>query len=87
MKLSVRMLAVTLLASTFATAAWAQGLGHVHFPTSCTPQAQEKFDLGLARVHSFVYPESIQHSPKPLRPIRSAPSPTGASRSAIAPIR
>ena len=59
MKLSVRMLPVTLLASTFATAALAQGLGHVHFPTSCTQQAQEKFNMGLARVHSFVYPESI----------------------------
>src|SRR5262245_59687082 len=60
MKLGVRVLAVTLLASTFAAPVWAQGLGHVHFPTSCTPQAQEKFDLGIARVHSFVYPDSIQ---------------------------
>lgn len=59
MKLDARMFAAALLASTVATTAWAQGLGHVHFPTSCTPQAQEKFDLGLARVHSFVYPESI----------------------------
>jgi hypothetical protein len=49
-----------LLASTFATAAWAQGLGRVHFETSCTPQAQEKFDRGLAMVHSFFYPESVQ---------------------------
>ncbi|TAI67029.1 hypothetical protein CWO89_05160 [Bradyrhizobium sp. Leo170] len=49
-----------LLASTFATAAWAQGLGRVHFETSCTPQAQEKFDRGLAMVHSFFYPDSIQ---------------------------
>jgi tetratricopeptide (TPR) repeat protein len=49
-----------LLASTFATAAWPQGLGRVHFETSCTPQAQEKFDRGLAMVHSFFYPDSIQ---------------------------
>jgi hypothetical protein len=42
-----------LLAGTFATAAWAQGLGRVHFETSCTSQAQEKFDRGLAMVHSF----------------------------------
>ncbi len=49
-----------LLASTFATAAWAQDLGRVHFDTSCTPQAQEKFDRGLAMVHSFFYPNSIQ---------------------------
>ena len=52
--------ATALLAGTFATAAWAQGLGHVHFETSCTPQAQEKFDRALAMVHSFFYPDSIQ---------------------------
>jgi hypothetical protein len=50
----------SLLAGTFATAAWAQDLGRVHFETSCTPQAQEKFDRGLAMVHSFFYPDSIQ---------------------------
>jgi len=49
-----------LLAGTFAPAAWAQGLGRVHFETSCTPQAQEKFDSGLAMVHSFFYPNSVQ---------------------------
>jgi hypothetical protein len=32
----------------------------VHFETSCTPQAQEKFDRGLAMVHSFFYPDSVQ---------------------------
>jgi hypothetical protein len=31
----------------------------VHFQTSCTPQAQQKFDRGLAMVHSFVYPDSV----------------------------
>src|SRR3984957_8600550 len=49
-----------LLAGTFATAAWAQGLGRVHFENSCTPEAQEKFDRGLAMVHSFFYPNSVQ---------------------------
>jgi tetratricopeptide (TPR) repeat protein len=49
-----------LLAGTFATAAWGQELGRVHFETSCTPQAQEKFDRGLAMVHSFFYPDSVQ---------------------------
>ena len=52
--------ATALLASAFATAAWSQRLGHVHFETSCTPQAQEKFDRGLAMVHSFFYPDSVQ---------------------------
>jgi hypothetical protein len=31
----------------------------VHFQTSCTSEAQEKFDRGLAMVHSFVYPYSV----------------------------
>ena len=35
-------------------------LGRVHFETSCTPQAQEKFDRGLAMVHSFFYPDSVK---------------------------
>ena len=52
--------ATALLASAFATAAWSQGLGRVNFETSCTPQAQEKFDRGLAMVHSFFYPDSVQ---------------------------
>ena len=70
-----------LLAGSFATAAWAQDLGRVHFETSCTPQAQEKFDRGLAMVHSFFYPGQRRRPlPKPLPPIRNAPSLTGASR-------
>ena len=49
-----------LLAGTFATAAWTQELGRVHFETSCTSQAQERFDRGLAMVHSFFYPNTVQ---------------------------
>src|SRR6185312_10128358 len=49
-----------LLASSFITAACAQELGRVRFETSCTPSAQEKFDRGLAMVHSFFYPNSVQ---------------------------
>ena len=60
MKPNLGTLFTALLASTFATVAWAQGLGRVHFETSCTQQAQEKFDLGLAMVHSFYYPDSVQ---------------------------
>ena len=59
MKANSRMLALVLLISAFGATAWAQELGRVHFPTSCTPKAQEKFDLGLAMVHSFVYPDSV----------------------------
>src|SRR5262249_5453753 len=46
--------------STLVTAASAQGLGQVSFKTSCTAAAQEKFDRGLAMVHSFFYPDSIK---------------------------
>src|SRR5246500_4124490 len=60
MKPNLRTFVTTLLAGTFATAAWAQGLGRVNFETSCTTQAQEKFDRGLAMVHSFFYPNSVQ---------------------------
>src|SRR6516164_4771152 len=49
-----------LVTTAFATMAGAQELGRVHFDTSCTPAAQEKFDRGLAMVHSFVYPDSVQ---------------------------
>src|ERR1700761_4068316 len=60
MRTSIAMLVTPLLAGTFVTAAWAQDLGRVHFETSCTPQAQEKFDRGLAMLHSFFYPDSVQ---------------------------
>jgi tetratricopeptide (TPR) repeat protein len=59
MKANTKTFAMAALASAFATAAWAQEFGRVHFQTSCTPQAQEKFDRGLAMVHSFVYPDSV----------------------------
>src|ERR1700751_4021413 len=59
MKASIGTLVAALLASPFGTAAWAQDFGRVHFDTSCTPQAQEKFDRALAMVHSFFYPDSV----------------------------
>jgi len=60
MKPKLGTFVAALLAGAFATAAGAQELGRVHFETSCTPQAQEKFDRGLAMVHSFFYPDSVQ---------------------------
>src|SRR5471032_2095825 len=60
MKPKLGTFVTALLAGTFTTTAWAQDLGRVHFETSCTPQAQEKFDRGLAMVHSFFYPDSVQ---------------------------
>src|SRR6476619_554698 len=60
MKGNLRTLTLALLATALTTAAFAQQLGQVSFKTSCTAAAQEKFDLGLAMVHSFFYPNSVQ---------------------------
>src|SRR6202040_2476789 len=60
MKPTLGTFVIALLAGTCVTTAWAQGLGRVHFEASCAPQAQEKFDRGLAMVHSFFYPDSVQ---------------------------
>ena len=32
--------------------------GHIHFPVSCTPDAQRAFEHGVALVHSFCYDEA-----------------------------
>jgi hypothetical protein len=60
MKPTLGSFVIALLASTCVTTVWAQGLGRVHFETSCTPEAQEKFDRGLGMVHSFFYPDSVK---------------------------
>lgn len=58
------------LAAAFSTAAAADDEGHhheeltqaqlgtVHFPVSCTPEAQKTFEKGVALLHSFWYEES-----------------------------
>jgi len=50
--------------------AWAQGehaghsigerFGTVHFPVSCSPDAQRQFDRAVAMLHSFFYPETVK---------------------------
>ncbi len=37
----------------------AEQLGQVHFPTSCTPAAQQQFDRALAMLHNFWYPQDL----------------------------
>jgi hypothetical protein len=59
MTANAKTLVAALLAGALATGAGAQDLGRVHFQTSCTPAAQEKFDRGLAMLHSFVFPENV----------------------------
>ena len=34
--------------------------GDVHFPISCTPAAQQQFDVAVAMLHSFFFPETIK---------------------------
>ncbi len=33
-------------------------VGHIHFPVSCTPEAQKAFEHGVALLHSFWYDEA-----------------------------
>jgi hypothetical protein len=34
--------------------------GVVHFPVSCKPEAQARFDVGVSQLHSFFYPETVK---------------------------
>src|SRR5262245_48949124 len=34
--------------------------GKVHFPISCSAEAQQLFDKGLGQLHSFFYPETVK---------------------------
>ena len=47
-------------AAITATEAAPEHLGKVHFPTSCSPQAQPAFEKGVALLHSFEYEEARQ---------------------------
>src|SRR5262245_26662889 len=38
----------------------AEKLGTVHFPTSCLPEAQPRFNRAVAILHSFWYPETLK---------------------------
>ena len=60
MKTKSKISAAALLASTLVATASAEDLGRVSFKTSCSSAAQQKFDRGVALVHSFYYPDSIQ---------------------------
>lgn len=38
----------------------AERYGIVHFPVSCTPEAQAQFDRSMTMLHSFFFPETIK---------------------------
>jgi hypothetical protein len=54
----------TVLSGIVVTARDGRGadekLGTVHFPVSCTPEAQQQFDRAMALLHSFFYPETVK---------------------------
>jgi hypothetical protein len=60
----MRKTAVLAAATIFFTAGSApaqeEKLGRVRFKTSCTPAAQRAFDRGVALLHSFAYPETVE---------------------------
>jgi hypothetical protein len=49
-----------LAQSEHADHAAGENLGAVHFPISCSPEAQRQFDRAVAMLHSFYYPETIK---------------------------
>jgi len=59
-KLSIALAAPACLCGAFALAhePGRGELGQVHFPTSCSPAAQQRFDEGMRYQHSFWYRES-----------------------------
>ncbi|MBV8704738.1 MAG: hypothetical protein JO118_13620, partial [Acetobacteraceae bacterium] len=41
-------------------ASTAENYGQVHFPVSCSPQAQQRFDQAVAMLHSFHFPATVK---------------------------
>jgi len=66
LKLAFALLAGAIAATVFADSgdpkdkSKGEKLGRVQFKTSCSPQAQREFEIALARLHSFHFPETIR---------------------------
>jgi hypothetical protein len=59
--IGARLATVPALAQNeHADHAASEHLGKVHFPISCSPEAQRQFDRAVAMLHSFYYPETIK---------------------------
>ena len=58
MTLLVLLSAAAVTAQTATTDA--EQIGQVHFPTSCSAEAQVHFDRAVALLHSFWFPEAIK---------------------------
>lgn len=59
---SARLVAIALLtaAASAASAQNAEKLGTVHFQTTCKPTVAQRFDRGVALLHSFEFAASIR---------------------------
>ena len=58
--LSVTILAVLCAQATMAQEKATEKLGNVHFPVSCSNEAQQQFDRAVAILHSFWYEEAVK---------------------------
>lgn len=58
--ISLAVLLGVALVTAHEAAADADKIGQVHFPTSCSAEAQVHFDRAVALLHSFWFPEAIK---------------------------
>jgi tetratricopeptide (TPR) repeat protein len=60
----VFLIVLAILSGSFLAAqektANSEKLGKVHFPVSCTPAAQQQFDVAVSMLHSFWYPQDFK---------------------------
>ncbi len=54
------VVAVSCGSTMAATQHKAEKLGKVHFPVSCTAEAQQQFDRAVSMLHSFWYPQGLK---------------------------
>jgi len=59
-RMSLVVLLGIALVTAHAAAADSDQIGQVHFPTSCSAEAQTHFDRAVALLHSFWFPEAIK---------------------------
>src|SRR5689334_5978363 len=57
---SLAILAVLSAPATMAQEKAMGNLGKVHFPVSCSSEAQQRFDRAIAILHSFWYEEAVK---------------------------
>src|SRR5262245_1120711 len=56
----IAFLCVTVIAPEASRVNAQEQFGAVHFPVTCNPEVQNKFDLALAMLHTFSFPEAAK---------------------------